>query len=185
MIEVMEEEELANMRAHQEQFIQMRAAEIAEAQRMEEAERRRYEEKERRAAQVAWLLSATASAAASPCHVQLPNQRSPLIGSECVRPYCWRPPPQFGRAAVVRTEWRTRPHPTTTELTLCHLRQDWAHPCHICAGTGLPLPHLRRDWAHPCHICAGTGLTPATSAPGLGSQLPHVPRDWVRICTGP
>jgi len=51
MIEVMEEEELANMRAHQEQFIQMRAAEIAEAQRMEEAERRRYEEKERRAAQ--------------------------------------------------------------------------------------------------------------------------------------
>ena len=53
MIEVMEEEELANMRAHQEQFIQMRAAEIAEAQRMEEAERRRYEEKERRAAQVA------------------------------------------------------------------------------------------------------------------------------------
>jgi len=51
MIEVMEEEELANMRSHQEQFIQMRAAEIAEAQRMEEAERRRFEEKERRAAQ--------------------------------------------------------------------------------------------------------------------------------------
>ena len=25
-----------------------------------------------------------------------------------------------------------------------------------------------RDWAHPCHICTGTGLTPATSAPGLG-----------------
>jgi hypothetical protein len=47
------------------------------------------------------------------------------------------------------------------------LRRDWAHLCHICAGTGLatatsapgpgaPLPHLRRDWAHPCHICAGT-----------------------------
>ena len=26
--------------------------------------------------------------------------------------------------------------------------------------------------AHPCHICAGTGLDPATSAPGLGSPLP-------------
>ena len=26
---------------------------------------------------------------------------------------------------------------------------------------GSPLPHLRRDWAHPCHTCAGTGLTPA------------------------
>ena len=46
-------------------------------------------------------------------------------------------------------------------------------------GLGAPLPHLRRDWAHPCHICAGTGRTPATSgrtpatsAPGLGSPPP-------------
>ena len=31
-------------------------------------------------------------------------------------------------------------------------------------------PPLRRDWAHPCHICAGTGLTPATSA--LGPDRP-------------
>ena len=31
-------------------------------------------------------------------------------------------------------------------------------------------PHQRQDdWAHPCHICGGTGLTPPTSAPGLGS----------------
>ena len=29
------------------------------------------------------------------------------------------------------------------------------------------MPHLRRDWAHPCHICAGTGIS-AKSAPGLG-----------------
>ncbi len=43
---------------------------------------------------------------------------------------------------------------------------------------GSPLPHLRRDWAHPCHICAGTGLTPATSAPGLGSPLSHPHREW-------
>ena len=28
-------------------------------------------------------------------------------------------------------------------------------------------PHLRRDWAHPAHICAGIGLTLATSEPGL------------------
>jgi hypothetical protein len=34
-------------------------------------------------------------------------------------------------------------------------------------------PHLSRDWAHPSHICAGTGLTPATSATGLGPPLPH------------
>ena len=64
------------------------------------------------------------------------------------------------------------------------LHWDWAHPCHICAGTGLtpptsapglvsPLPHLRRDWAHPAHICTGTGAHSGISAPGL-RQLYHV-----------
>eukprot|EP00163_Fabomonas_tropica_P001389 TRINITY_DN11042_c0_g1_i2.p1 TRINITY_DN11042_c0_g1~~TRINITY_DN11042_c0_g1_i2.p1 ORF type:complete len:384 (+),score=143.88 TRINITY_DN11042_c0_g1_i2:392-1543(+) len=48
MMEVMEEEELANMRAHQEEFIELRNAELAETQRLEAAEKRRYEEKERR-----------------------------------------------------------------------------------------------------------------------------------------
>jgi hypothetical protein len=37
-------------------------------------------------------------------------------------------------------------------------------------GIGSFLPRLRRDWAHSCHVCAGTGLIPATSAPGLGSS---------------
>ena len=46
---------------------------------------------------------------------------------------------------------------------------------------GSPLPHLRRDWAHPSHICAGTGRTPATSAPGLGPPLPHLRRDSARF----
>ena len=47
---------------------------------------------------------------------------------------------------------------------------------------GSPLPHLHRDWAHPCHVCTGTGLTTAaferwtapnapTSAPGLGRSM--------------
>ena len=40
---------------------------------------------------------------------------------------------------------------------------------------GAPLPHLHREWAHPCHICAGTGLTPATSAPGLAGRY----LDWL------
>eukprot|EP00161_Ancyromonas_sigmoides_P005104 TRINITY_DN1542_c0_g3_i1.p2 TRINITY_DN1542_c0_g3~~TRINITY_DN1542_c0_g3_i1.p2 ORF type:complete len:417 (-),score=103.40 TRINITY_DN1542_c0_g3_i1:317-1567(-) len=48
LMEVCEEEELANMRAHQEEFIELRNAELAETQRLEEAERRRFEEKERR-----------------------------------------------------------------------------------------------------------------------------------------
>lgn len=51
MMEVMEEEELAELRAHQEDFVQLRNAELAETQRMEEAERRKFEEKERRMAE--------------------------------------------------------------------------------------------------------------------------------------
>merc|ERR1719269_437472 len=51
MMEVMEEEELANMREHQEHFEQIRNAELAETQRLEEAEKRRSQEKERRVQQ--------------------------------------------------------------------------------------------------------------------------------------
>jgi len=51
MMEVMEEEELANMRAHQEHFEQIRNAELAETQRLEEGEKRRSEEKARRVQQ--------------------------------------------------------------------------------------------------------------------------------------
>jgi hypothetical protein len=58
------------------------------------------------------------------------------------------------------TRDRTRLTPATsapglgsTSHTLrrdCHnLNQHWAHPSHICAGTG---QQLRQDWAHPCHI---------------------------------
>ena len=39
--------------------------------------------------------------------------------------------------------------------------------CTSAPRLGAPLPHLHQDWAHPCHICIGTGRTPATSAPGL------------------
>jgi hypothetical protein len=52
---------------------------------------------------------------------------------------------------------------------------------------GSPQPHLHRDWAHPCHICTGTGLTPATSTTGLCPPLPLLLRDCARpvdICTG-
>ena len=42
-------------------------------------------------------------------------------------------------------------------------------------------PDLHRDWAHPCHICTGTGLAPAASSPGLHQDwapLPNLHRDW-------
>ncbi len=45
-------------------------------------------------------------------------------------------------------------------------------PATSAPGLGSRLPHLLRDWAHPCHICSGTGLAPPTSAPGLGPPLP-------------
>jgi len=51
LMEVMEEEELAAMRAHQEHFEQIRNAELVATQRMEASEKRKMEEKERRLAQ--------------------------------------------------------------------------------------------------------------------------------------
>ena len=51
LMEVLEEEELAAMRAHQEHFEQIRNAELVATQRMEAAEQRKAEEKERRLAQ--------------------------------------------------------------------------------------------------------------------------------------
>uniref|UniRef100_A0A8C2T842 Radial spoke head 3 n=1 Tax=Coturnix japonica TaxID=93934 RepID=A0A8C2T842_COTJA len=47
LLEVMEEEELANLRAHQEAYAELRNAELAEVQRLEEQDRRYREEKER------------------------------------------------------------------------------------------------------------------------------------------
>ncbi len=86
---------------------------------------------------------------------------------------------------------RVRPCHSAPALgtSLPDLHKDWAHTCHICAGTAhdhcppapsagiVPrifagtghIPDLRRDWAHPCHICAG-----------LGTPLPHLHRDRVR-----
>jgi hypothetical protein len=34
-------------------------------------------------------------------------------------------------------------------------------PATSAPALGSTWPHLRRAWAHPCHICSGTGLTPA------------------------
>ncbi|NXG07759.1 RSPH3 protein, partial [Sakesphorus luctuosus] len=48
LLEVMEEDELAHLRAHQRAFIELRNAEFAELQRLEEQDRRIREEKERR-----------------------------------------------------------------------------------------------------------------------------------------
>ncbi|XP_077187789.1 radial spoke head protein 3 homolog B-like [Paroedura picta] len=48
LLEVMEEEELANLRAHQYAFQELRWAELAEVQRLEEQERRHREEKNNR-----------------------------------------------------------------------------------------------------------------------------------------
>uniref|UniRef100_A0A670ZKS7 Radial spoke head 3 n=1 Tax=Pseudonaja textilis TaxID=8673 RepID=A0A670ZKS7_PSETE len=56
LLEVMEEEELADLRAHQYAFLEMRAAELAEVQRLEEQERRHREEKERRKKQQMEIL---------------------------------------------------------------------------------------------------------------------------------
>ena len=39
-----------------------------------------------------------------------------------------------------------------------HLRQDWAHPCHVCIGTG-PAPAMSAPGTRPAHICTGTAVS--------------------------
>ena len=56
LLEVMEEEELSNLRAQQRRFKELRNAELVETQRLEEQERRHREEKERRMRQQAEVL---------------------------------------------------------------------------------------------------------------------------------
>ncbi|NWI63236.1 RSPH3 protein, partial [Todus mexicanus] len=56
LLEVMEEEELAQLRAHQRAYAELRNAELAEVQRLEEQDRRYREEKERRKRQHIELL---------------------------------------------------------------------------------------------------------------------------------
>ncbi|XP_001633128.2 radial spoke head protein 3 homolog [Nematostella vectensis] len=56
LLEVMEEEELSNLRAQQRRFEELRNAELVETQRLEEQERRHREEKERRMRQQAQVL---------------------------------------------------------------------------------------------------------------------------------
>jgi len=51
LMEVLEEEELAALRAHQDEFEQIRAAELAEVQRLEAEAARREQERQRRATQ--------------------------------------------------------------------------------------------------------------------------------------
>ncbi|NXW97767.1 RSPH3 protein, partial [Larus smithsonianus] len=56
LLEVMEEEELAHLRARQRAYAELRNAELAEAQRLEEQDRRYREEKERRKRQHMQML---------------------------------------------------------------------------------------------------------------------------------
>jgi hypothetical protein len=62
LMEVLEEEELAAVRRHQEEFEQLRAAELAEVQRLEAEARRKAEEKRRRMQQEASRLRREAQA---------------------------------------------------------------------------------------------------------------------------
>lgn len=56
LLEVMEEEELASLRAQQRAFEELRNAELVEVQRLEEQERRHREEKVQEQDHQTWLL---------------------------------------------------------------------------------------------------------------------------------
>jgi hypothetical protein len=63
----------------------------------------------------------------------------------------------------------SEPNPTTADRPLktapTRMRRHWAHPAHICAGTGLTPPI----------ICPGTGLTPPIICAGTGLPPVEVP----------
>jgi hypothetical protein len=71
-----------------------------------------------------------------------------------------RPRGHAARDADLRGLGSPQPHP----------RQDWAHPCHICTGTGL---HV--------HIRTRTGLTPRTSAPGPAPAVGQAPAAALQV----
>ncbi len=66
--------------------------------------------------------------------------------------------PPAAACADATSRRRTHSHPFSNpilETSSCALL---AHTLPTSApGLGSPRPHLRRDWAHPAHICAGTG----------------------------
>ncbi len=51
-----------------------------------------------------------------------------------------------------------------------------APPHATCPRTGLTPPHLRRDWAHSYHICAGTRRAPAPAARARMRRAANAPR---------
>jgi hypothetical protein len=96
------------------------------------------------------------------------------------------PAPPLMRAATLNySELRAMLHPTLHFAIVCLAiqasRRELFEAAHIEAElrrfSSPRRPYLHRDWAHPAHICAGTGLAPPTSAPGLGSPRPHLHRD--------
>jgi hypothetical protein len=58
--------------------------------------------------------------------------------------------------------------PTPTSAPGPGLALWTSHPATSAPELGPPRPHLHRDWAHPVHICAGTGLAPAHICAGTG-----------------
>ena len=49
---------------------------------------------------------------------------------------------------------------TDAKVTPLAAPRTWLTLATSAPGLGSPLPDLLWDWAHPCHICTGTGPTP-------------------------
>jgi hypothetical protein len=85
----------------------------------------------------------------------------PALNAEL--PLCWDSPERLHSTSCAYTHRVTH---NQRSVSVPHLHRDWAHPCHICTGTGLTRATSVPGLGAP-HICTGTGLTPATSALGL------------------
>jgi hypothetical protein len=96
--------------------------------------------------------------AASPSHICTMNLRIPATSAPGLGP--------------------PLPHLHRDRLTPARMRWGWAHPAHICIGTGAHPPHLHRDWfTRDLHR---DWAHPATSATGLVSASPPQPSSCAR-----
>ena len=78
----------------------------------------------------------------------------------------------------LRFLWTLSIMPSTINPFELLTQSELAGMC-AAAAAPAPLPHLRRDWAHPCHICAGIGLASVRRVRSCAGTL----RELCEYCT--
>lgn len=166
--QVLEEEELAALRAHQEHFEQTRMAELVAAQKLEAAERRRAEEVARRVAEERARLEREAAvrekvAAGAFARAFLSGVMSSVVDSLWQQGYFYDPREREVRRAsdVLWPPCRSRPLRATQRWPL---RRSGTSSCRSCKPPCTPRPHAARPLAAPSRSLRPTRSLYATRA---------------------